>query len=294
MKRPATPTTAALALLAPSCVNGGKVIAHGAFVESARSLKRLLSLFGAGKTTPTQAQIPEGKRVYAIGDIHGRLDLLKKMLAELTSDEARRPRRETTFIFLGDLIDRGPSSAAVIERLIDFANERHARFICGNHEEILRQLLQGHTHVTRMFTRIGGRETALSYGLSERDYNDCDFDELPALLTQLVPQRHREFFSAMEDMIVIGGYAFVHAGIEPGLALAGQDMHKTRWIRDEFTKAPGPFEKVIVHGHSITADIDDQSHRIGLDTGAFRSGILSAMGFESTQRWAIRAFARDV
>jgi len=256
-------------------------------VELVLALKKLLSLF-APRNTPLKAHIPDNQRVYAIGDIHGRLDLLEIMLDRLASDEARRSPCKTTYIFLGDVIDRGPNSAGVVEKLIAVANERHARFVRGNHEEVLLQMLNGCANVARTFTRMGGRETALSYGLSEQEYNSSNFDDLAERLQPLIPKAHVAFYSAMEEMILIGDYAFVHAGIDPMLSLANQNLGRTRWIRKAFTSAPGPFEKVIVHGHSITPDIDLQRHRIGLDTGAYTSGVLSAMGFEESRRWAIQ------
>ncbi len=253
-------------------------------------MKKFISRFKPERNIDrAPVRIPEGQRVYAIGDVHGRLDLLEQLIGLLIIDQANRPTRDTVFLFLGDLIDRGPSSAAVIDRLIRFSEGRRTRFIRGNHEEIFLQLLEGRAEVARMFTKIGGRETALSYGISERDYNACDFPDLADLLRRYVPHRHRIFFEAMEEMIIIGDYAFVHAGIEPDRALCDQDMRKTRWIREEFTSAAGPFEKVIVHGHSITCQIDQHDHRIGLDTGAFRSGRLSAMGFEGDRTWIVQA-----
>lgn len=233
--------------------------------------------------------IPEGQRVYAVGDIHGRLDLLDRLLDRIAEDDAGRAPAETTIIFLGDLIDRGPESAQVVERLRRLAERRaNTRFLLGNHEEVFLRAVAGDKKALPFFNRIGGRETILSYGVSEEDYRTCDYDELMAMLQARVPQEHIDFLSGFEDIIIIGDYAFVHAGIRPHEPLASQRTSDLRWIRDEFLDHDAPLEKVIVHGHSITDDVDVRPHRIGLDTGAFASGQLTAMGFEADKRWVLQ------
>ena len=253
-------------------------------------VKTLRSLFGNKARQAASPQIPLGQRVYAVGDVHGRHDLREQILAQITADDAARSPAKSTIIFLGDLIDRGPSSAAVLEHLIGFARQRCVRFIRGNHEEVLLELLERLSpELARTFTRIGGRETALSYGISQAEYEACDFAGFIDLLAARLPPSHREFLRATEDMILIGDYLFVHAGIDPSLPLRAQDPRRTRWIRDGFTDARGPFEKFVVHGHSISPHVEEHASRIGLDTGAYRSGRLSAMGFEGKVRWLIQA-----
>lgn len=253
-------------------------------------MKTLLSLFGTKARQTASRQIPAGQRVYAVGDVHGRQDLLEEILAQIMADDDARSPARTTIIFLGDLIDRGPGSAAVLEHLIGLARQRCVRFIRGNHEEVLLDLLERPSpELARTFTRIGGRETALSYGISPAEYKACDFAGLIDLLAARIPQTHRDFLRAMEDMILIGDYLFVHAGIDPALPLSAQDPRRTRWIRAGFTDARGPFEKFVVHGHSITPRVEEHPSRIGLDTGAYRSGRLSAMGFEGETRWLMQA-----
>lgn len=252
----------------------------------------LAKLFRSRQKAPAAptGNIPDGQRIYAIGDIHGRLDLLKNLLHRITADEGTRPGAETTLIFLGDLIDRGPESAQVVELLAKLAEARPAgstRFLAGNHEEVFLGALEGDEKTLRFFTRIGGRETILSYGFSETEYNALDYPELTATLQARVPAAHRDFLSSFEDMIVVGDYAFVHAGIRPGEALTRQRTKDLRWIRNEFIEHGGPFEKIVIHGHTITEDVDMTAHRIGLDTGAYASGKLTAMGFEGDQRWVI-------
>jgi serine/threonine protein phosphatase 1 len=232
--------------------------------------------------------IPPGQRVYAIGDVHGRLDLLDALLGDIEADDARRGAAKSTIVFLGDLIDRGPSSAQVVERAMEVAaGPWQCRFLLGNHEEVFLKSLDGDLKALAFFNRIGGRETILSYDISEQEYRDADYPELHALLTRKVPPAHIEFLKGFEDLIVIGDFAFVHAGVRPGQSLADQVASDLRWIRREFLEHKQGFEKVIVHGHTITEQVELRPHRIGLDTGAYASGKLTAMGFEGGERWVI-------
>ena len=245
------------------------------------------------KSRPSPASapgsIPAGERVYAIGDIHGCADLLDQLLAKIDLDDRARGTARTTLIFLGDLVDRGPESAAVIDRLIALKRARPtARFIMGNHEEIFLGALDGDAKAMRLFCRIGGRETVLSYGITPAAYERCDYGELGAVLESVVPDDHRAFLAAFEDMIEIGDYAFVHAGIRPDRALADQRVADLRWIRDPFLDHARPLEKIVVHGHTIADDIEIGPHRIGVDTGAYSTGVLSAVGLEGNESWRLQ------
>jgi serine/threonine protein phosphatase 1 len=235
-----------------------------------------------------QGCAPPGQRIYAIGDIHGRVDLLETLLAAIRRDDATRGIAQSRIIFLGDLIDRGPSSAQVIERAIEMAaGPWECDFLLGNHEEVFLKAVDGDLKALAFFIRIGGRETILSYGISEEEYRDADYSELHALLTQRVPAAHITFLKSFKDLIEIGDFAFVHAGIRPGKALAEQDASDLRWIRREFLDHARGFEKIIVHGHTITDEVEIRPNRIGLDTGAYASGKLTAMGFEGSQQWVL-------
>lgn len=254
-------------------------------------LSRLLARRPRAASTPRGA-IPIGQRIYAIGDIHGRLDLLDALLAMIEADDAARPGSDTQIIFLGDLIDRGPSSAQVIERALRFSESgRNCRFLLGNHEEVFLKALGGDLKALAFFTRIGGRETIASYGISDQAYRDCEYPELLEMLRAHVPAEHVAFLEAFEDLIVVGDYAFVHAGIRPGETLASQRPSDLRWIRENFLEHRGALEKVIVHGHTITEEVELREHRIGLDTGAYASGKLTAMGFEGDERWVLNTAA---
>jgi serine/threonine protein phosphatase 1 len=251
----------------------------------------LHKLLGRKRPVPQlPGAVPVGQRLYAIGDIHGRLDLLEQLLAQIEADDAQRDAAQTTLIFLGDLIDRGPESAQVVERVLQLQRTRgDVRLLIGNHEEIFLLALTGNMEALRFLTRIGGRETILSYGVTAAEYDSFDYAELMATFMARVPAEHRAFLEGAEDMIIIGDYAFVHAGIRPEIPLAEQMIKDLRWIRGEFLTHRKPFERIIVHGHTITDEVDWAANRIGIDTGAFASGRLSALGLEGTHQWLIQA-----
>lgn len=236
--------------------------------------------------------IPEGRRVYAIGDIHGRDDLFARLLDVIRADNVARGSAETTIILLGDLVDRGPSSAEVVERAMQLRGEfPETRLLIGNHEECFLAALTGSERRLRYFMRIGGDATVSSYWNDETCLADASFGEVARRLPSLVPQSHVDFLNRGEDVVEIGDYAFVHAGIRPGVPLERQSLSDLRWIRDEFLDDMTDHGKMIVHGHSITAEPDEQWNRIGIDIGAFRSGALAALGLEGDKRWYL--FARE-
>jgi serine/threonine protein phosphatase 1 len=236
------------------------------------------------------ASIPDGQRIYAIGDIHGRIDLLDALLPLIDADDAARGPSETMLIFLGDLIDRGPDSAEVVDRLIAVkAAHPRTRILMGNHEEVFLQAVRGGSvGALRYSLRIGGDTTAKSYGLTEEEYRRTSLEELSLIIQERVPVAHLDFMESFEDMIVVGDYAFVHAGVHPDLTLARQKLNDLRWIRNDFLDFRGKLEKIVVHGHSISDEVEIRPHRIGLDTGAYQSGILTAMGFEGRERWLVQ------
>lgn len=248
-------------------------------------MRSLFNFVSRGK--PRGYAVPEGIRVYAIGDIHGRLDLLDVLLASIAGDDATRGNGvETRFIFLGDLIDRGPESCGVVQRLLDFSKSGpNVRFLMGNHEQVFLRAMAGDRRALRFLIRIGGRETLLSYGISEEDYRALDFDELAEQAEAKVPAAHLEFLQGFEDWIELGDYLFVHAGVRPGLSIEEQAQSDLCWIRDDFLMHRDSFGHMVVHGHSITEEIDERPNRIGIDTGAFATGRLTAIGLEGEERW---------
>ena len=222
----------------------------------------------ARRSEAARPRIPEGQRVYAIGDIHGRLDLLVPLLARIRDDIADRSAADNHVVMLGDLVDRGPYSAETIEYaascLPGFAT---FHTLMGNHEEaMLRAMDPAEDRSSNLWLKFGGYETLASYGVPVSSLGD----ELPSveLLRHFIPERHRKFLEALPDAMRFGDYVFVHAGVRPGIAIEEQNPADMRWIRQDFLDHRGALGAMIVHGHSISDEADVQSNRIGIDTGA--------------------------
>ena len=238
-------------------------------------------------------QVPAGQRVYAIGDVHGRLDLLLPLLAQIRDDIAARDHADNHVVLLGDLVDRGPYSAETIEyaagHLPGFAT---FHVLMGNHEEaMLRALDPGEGRNENLWLKFGGYETLASYGVPVSALGE----ELPSaeMLRRYVPERHRRFLEGLPDTVRFGDYVLVHAGVRPGIAMADQSSDDMRWIRHEFLDHRGDLGACIIHGHSISDEADIQPNRIGIDTGAYRSGVLTALGLEGDRRWLLRTSVVD-
>jgi serine/threonine protein phosphatase 1 len=234
---------------------------------------------------------PKGKagaRAYAIGDIHGRLDLLEALLRRVEEDIARRRPKKTYIVFLGDLVDRGPDSAGVVERLRTW-RPRHGRaiFLGGNHEEVLLRILGGDASILPDWLKFGGAECARSYGIDVDALRRMEDEEAIGAIRAKVPRAHREFLEHFADTFRFGDYLFVHAGIRPGIAVEEQDSHDLRWIREPFLGDAKEHGFVVVHGHTIVPEVDERPNRIAIDTGAYHSGVLTALGIEDGERWLI-------
>ncbi len=227
--------------------------------------------------------VPDGARYYVVGDIHGRLDLYAALIEAIEEDDADQGAADTHIVLLGDLVDRGPDSSGVLARTRQWQARRNVRVLAGNHEEMFLTSLEK-PEVLRHFLKHGGRETILSYGLSKKQFNAMTLDELFEALPKIIPQSDLDYMASFEECIVAGDYLFVHAGIDPGVAIAEQTRKDMLWIRDRFLSHEGPLEKVVVHGHTIFDRVMDCGNRIGIDTGAFRSGVLSALVLEGDQR----------
>lgn len=236
---------------------------------------------------PTRSgfSIPTGRRVYAIGDIHGRDDLFAELVDLIRADNAASPPAVVTLILLGDLVDRGPQSAEVVERAIRLRDEfEDTRLLIGNHEECFLAALTGDVRRLRYFMRIGGAATVQSYWRGHVDLVEATFEDVAEQLPAMVPLAHVEFLGAGEDVIEIGDYAFVHAGIRPGVQLNKQALADLRWIREDFLEDDRDHGVMVVHGHTIRDDVDEWPNRIGIDTGAYKSGVLTAIVLEGGER----------
>jgi serine/threonine protein phosphatase 1 len=247
------------------------------------SLLRKLGLVSADKKLPRGKQ---GCRAYAVGDIHGRLDLLNLLLAEIEADIAARPPRRNFIIFLGDFVDRGPESAGVVERLRTYQHpSARIIFLGGNHEEVLLNILAGKRGVLPSWLKFGGAECALSYGVDVQELGRVHEDAAIEMVRAAVPREHREFLENLADTFRFGDYLFVHAGIRPGVAVDEQSRKDLRWIRDPFLSDAKEHGFVVVHGHTIVERAEERPNRIGIDTGAYHSGVLTALAIEDDQRW---------
>ncbi|MDB5677668.1 MAG: serine/threonine protein phosphatase [Sphingomonas bacterium] len=240
----------------------------------------------AGEGARGDASVPAGKRVYAIGDVHGRLDLLTELLDAIDRDDAGRDAAETMIVLLGDLVDRGPHSKQVIDHLIERDwRGREVAMIKGNHEEVFLLTLAGDLEATRFWLRIGGRETMMSYGTPAELIDSAGPLDIAEDFMARVPREHVAFLQSMGDSLGVGGYCFVHAGIKPGVPIERQKPADLRWIRDRFLDYEGSHGATIVHGHSIATDVENLHNRIGIDTGAYQTGKLTAVGLEGDRRW---------
>ena len=246
---------------------------------------RLRTLFGPDSRGPAPA-VPQGRRIYAVGDVHGRLDLFEALIAAIEADDAARGAAASEVILLGDLIDRGPDSAAVIARARSWSAQRQVRILLGNHEEMLLRALDSDEEL-RHFLRWGGRETILSYLAEPDQYHRADFAGVRALMQAAIPELDLAFVRSFEDSITVGDYLFVHAGVHPDTPLGEQKVSDLRWIREPFLSHPDSFGPVVVHGHTISEEPQLRGNRIGIDTGAYRSGRLTALGLEGSTRWFI-------
>jgi serine/threonine protein phosphatase 1 len=238
---------------------------------------------------PADRQVARGKegaRAYAVGDIHGRLDLLDLLLARIHADMAARRPRRTFIIFLGDLVDRGPDSAGVVERLRTYRPEgARTIFLAGNHEEVLLRMLSGEQGILPSWLKFGGLECARSYGIDPAGLKRLDEEAALQLLRAKIPSAHREFLESFADTFRFGDYLFVHAGIRPGVAIEQQAPFDLRWIREPFLTDSKHHGVMVVHGHTIVERVEERPNRIAIDTGAYHSGQLTALAVEDEQRW---------
>ncbi|ABQ70312.1 metallophosphoesterase [Rhizorhabdus wittichii RW1] len=258
-----------------------------------RGWRQRMNTLTARRADAHRPQVPAGQRVYAVGDVHGRLDLLLPLLAHIRDDIAARAEADNHVVLLGDLVDRGPYSAETVEYAISglpaFAT---FHILMGNHEEaMLRALDPMDDQSQNLWLKFGGYETLASYGVPVATLGE----ELPPAetLRRYIPERHRQFLDGLPDAIRFGDYVLVHAGVRPGVPLEEQDPKDMRWIRQEFLDHKGDHGAFIVHGHSISTEPDIQANRMGIDTGAYRSGTLTALGLEGDRRWLLRASVVD-
>lgn len=233
------------------------------------------------------ARFTEGRVAFAIGDIHGRADLLAIMLEILEREaaEALRSGGAPLVVFLGDYVDRGPASASVVDLLLQQRpTDCERRFLLGNHEQAMLAFTEAPV-ANRAWLAFGGVETLASYGVEPPSPHsaDVDLEFAAADLRAKLPSAHLQFLQSLELYVEEGGYAFAHAGVDPGRALKAQRSQDLLWIRDRFLSSRRRFSHRVVHGHTPTAEPFADARRIGVDTGAYATGILTAARIEGDE-----------
>ena len=229
-----------------------------------------------------------GWRAYGIGDVHGRLDLLDELLGQIHDDIRLRPARQVLLVFVGDLIDRGPSSAQVVERLRTYRHPGvRTVFLLGNHEDVLLRILAGETDLIAKWRWFGGTQCLNSYGVDTARLASLSDEEALELIRKAIPKEHIEFLESFDDSCRFGDYLFVHAGIRPGVDIDQQRQSDLRWIREPFLFDETDHGFIVVHGHTIRSEVEIRPNRIGIDTGAFSSGVLSAIAIEGSETWLL-------
>jgi serine/threonine protein phosphatase 1 len=246
----------------------------------------LRRLFGLGPAV-RPGTIPAGEVVYAIGDVHGRLDLLEDLLARIRADAYAHNDTARRLIFLGDYIDRGADSRGVVELLLQDPLPGCATVrLMGNHEEAMLAFIDGESDGLDWLA-FGGLETLMSYGVPLRrlPHTEDAVTGLRTALVEAVPDRHIAFLRNCVLHHLVGDYVFVHAGVRPGIAFEKQTATDLLWIRDDFLRVRVPLPgRVVVHGHTICDLPQNRDHRINIDTGAFVSGRLTCLVLRGSER----------
>jgi serine/threonine protein phosphatase 1 len=219
-------------------------------------------------------------RIYAVGDVHGRLDLLERVMAQIDHDCGKAPSTNAIEVYLGDYIDRGPASRQVIDRLIARGGERNTVFLKGNHETYIGEFI-ANPEIIADWRQYGGFETLMSYGLQPTMKTDAaEQAELAKAFSFMLPRSHQHFLRSLPLFVSFGDFFFVHAGVRPRVPLKQQREEDLLWIRDDFLLYEDDFEKFVVHGHTPVREPDIRRNRINIDTGAYATGRLTCIMLE--------------
>ena len=269
-------------------------------------LRRLFSRapVAAKGASPKDGPSTDGALIYAIGDVHGRRDLLDELVVKIAADarqtlESVTPPTATSatpvrpvLIFIGDYVDRGADSRGVIQTALTLMRSGafEVRALKGNHEEQLLAFLKD-PRAGPAWLDFGGGATLNSYGVRPPAgrTDDAAWEEARVALLAALQGEHLDFLHRLELAVVCGDYLFVHAGVRPGIALNEQSEHDLLWIRDEFLSATRPFEKVVVHGHTPEPAPYLGRNRIGIDTGAYATSTLTCVRLHDFDRTFIQA-----
>ncbi len=230
-------------------------------------------------------------RVYAVGDVHGRADLLAGLLAAIDSDITRHPPARTIHVFLGDYIDRGPASRQVIDLVIARGRSHETVTLKGNHETYAAQFINDPL-VLEEWRLFGGLQTLMSYGLRPSvNAGEAEQRELAERFATALPPSHADFLAGLRTSFSCGDYFFVHAGVKPGVPLEQQHEADLLWIRDDFLLHEKDFGKMVVHGHTPVREPDFRANRINIDTGAYATGKLTCLIIEPEEVALLNAVA---
>lgn len=226
------------------------------------------------------AALPPGRRIYAVGDVHGCADRLARLHALIAEDLATRPVADSTLVHLGDYVDRGPDSAGALALLGAAPAVTRRIDLMGNHEQLLLDALaaaasDAFAEAVELWLVNGGAATLASW--------DMPRDALPAAWERRIPPAQLARIRSLAVSHRDGGYLFVHAGIRPGVPLDGQSRHDMLWIREPFLSHRGPFAAVVVHGHTPVRAPTVRANRIGIDTGAVFGGALTGLVLEENR-----------
>jgi serine/threonine protein phosphatase 1 len=233
------------------------------------------------------AAVEPGERIYAIGDVHGRLDLFDELIDRIRNDQAFRPAAKIRLILLGDVIDRGFEAAELVRRLMAYSAASDRLVVLkGNHEQVMVQALRGDANAMRAWLSLGGGASLQSWGVPQELFANPHPHSLYKAARRQVSKAELKWLDSRPLTFASGDYLFVHAGIRPLVPLAEQHSASLLWIREPFLSWQGDLPAVVVHGHSARSNGPEvRPHRIGLDTGAFHTGCLTALGLEGNQRW---------
>lgn len=237
--------------------------------------------------------------IYAVGDVHGHLDQLRRVHDLIEADRAGEGLRDASVIHIGDLCDRGPDTRGVIDFLLTgLAAGQPWTILKGNHDRMFARYLEPDAwHDPHLWPglfwqhpRLGGLETLRSYGV---EVDDTVPDRIHGQARQLVPDEHVEFLQTLPLMHRHGDIVFVHAGIRPGVALDEQWQDDLLWIRDEFLDDPRDHGAFVVHGHTMVPGVGHHGNRLNIDTGAGRGDALSVVVLEGRQVWQLTPRGRQ-
>jgi serine/threonine protein phosphatase 1 len=238
----------------------------------------------SGRESCVQPSLTPQRRLYCIGDIHGRLDLLEELHGMIREDSNGFDGSKAV-VYLGDYIDRGAQSSQVLDLLIgQTLDDFETVYLMGNHEQSMLNFLQDPI-ATAAWLSYGGQVALLSYGVGLGRVNMMQNVEiLRDELEEKLPQSHLDFLHSCRPMYTEGSYCFVHAGIRPGVPLEDQQPEDVFWIRDEFTRSRVCHSHIVVHGHTISEEVEWWPNRIGIDTGAYETGLLTALMLEGKEQ----------